>query len=348
MCHLTLFSDQSTPKTYSSIHFMDQRGIFTLGNKFCLTPPLLLFLKWTLHSFFLSTSHTSPWTCEDETIVSHSSGTLGGEHATDHRSLSVLHFPFAVAPGVPLKAYLTGTAPCPPWTRRQSGCGRSSSCSCGWPWCRRTVQTPPWWAAPWRSPADRPQTLSCTQGGALAWLEAAGLFKRCATESKGGFRGVGEKAAVRRKLSNNGDHYSDVPQPLENRRLRVNDYFLTEAVKTMQNDCLSNGKRAWVLMKCSFKWFWQGSGAHWISCLLFSHRLGGRNVCVPLCGVNNVNVFRTKTEKEQVPTSSWHSKLHLFSAYLKCHIWIRLTQKAGKKKKQLLNVYAVRLLSRRE
>lgn len=154
-----------------------------------------------------STSHTSLWTCEKEIIVSHNLGTLGEECAYVQMVSEQTYFSQTIV--APLRTYLTGKEPCPPWTRRRSGYGRSSSCSCGWPWYRRTVRKPPWWVARWHSPVNRPQTLSCTPGGDHAWQEVAGLFKRCAAESKTGFGGVC-KSYVDDQLSSEDSH---VPQP---------------------------------------------------------------------------------------------------------------------------------------
>lgn len=78
--------------------------------------------------------------------------------------------------------------------------------------------------------------------------------------------------------------------------LRMNCYILTEVVKTMQNNCLSNGQRTQVLMKCSIKWFWQGSGAPWISCLLFSHKRG-KEMYVRLFVKSIMEMFQNKDRK---------------------------------------------------
>ena len=73
-------------------------------------------------------------------------------------------------------AHRTGRELCPQWTPLRIWYGRSSSCSCVWPWCRHTARRPPWWAARWRSLADRRQTPSYNLEGGLLWREGEGLF----------------------------------------------------------------------------------------------------------------------------------------------------------------------------
>lgn len=76
----------------------------------------------------------------------------------------------------------------------------------------------------------------------------------------------------------------------------MNDCILTDVVKTMQNNSLSNGQRAQGLMKCSLKWFWQGSGAPWISCPLFSHKWG-KEMYVGLFVKSIMEMFQNKDRK---------------------------------------------------
>lgn len=72
-------------------------------------------------------------------------------------------------------SYQRGGEPCPRWTPRQIGYGRSFSCSFWWQRYPHTVQRPPRWAAQWRSRANHPQILSYTLEGDPSWLEAEGL-----------------------------------------------------------------------------------------------------------------------------------------------------------------------------
>ena len=81
-------------------------------------------------------------------------------------------------------AHRTGRELCPQWTPLRIWYGRSSSCSCVWPWCHHTVRRPPWWAARWRSLADRRQTPSYTLEGGLLWREGEGLFESSGTEER--------------------------------------------------------------------------------------------------------------------------------------------------------------------
>ena len=78
-------------------------------------------------------------------------------------------------------AHRTGRELCPQWTPLRIWYGRSSSCSCVWPWCRHTARRPPWWAARWRSLADRRQTPSYNLEGGLLWREGEGLFESSGT-----------------------------------------------------------------------------------------------------------------------------------------------------------------------
>lgn len=146
-----------------------------------------------------------------------------------------------------LTVYLTGKEPCPQWTRRQIWYGRSFSCSCEWPWCRRTAQRPPWWAALWRSLADRRQTRSYTLEGAPLWLEGEGLFKRRGTKAKA-FSIVPEsrreadtlgKVACRNFSKND----SDVPES-GNAVPEMNYDIFTRVLKTMLNNSLSKWQKA--------------------------------------------------------------------------------------------------------
>lgn len=68
-----------------------------------------------------------------------------------------------------------GGEPCPQWTPRQIGYGRSFSCSFWWQRYPHTVQRPPRWAAQWRFRANHPQIPSYTLEGVPSWLEAEGL-----------------------------------------------------------------------------------------------------------------------------------------------------------------------------